>query len=178
MENRKQTTFAAVVTGNSLRRAKTGSPCVFIRVRTAYDIEKPEEKWEMTVVGNLWLTYKCVKQTVITLQEAFDWKGHAITDFNEPILVGKKCEIVCEIEEWEGEERWRIAFFNRPGGMKGMETGEMDKLVSEVQPMINEVMGGEERRFKRQEGEVIGPERNTDNAAINMEASVEDEMSF
>jgi len=146
-------TFMATVLGNSLQKSKKQqTPSVAIRVRTEYDVEEPETPVRMNLIGNLWLTYKCMKQTVKTLQEAFSWKGHNITDFNEPILVGKKCQIVCEEEEYQGEMRWAIVFINRPGGLRKMEGPELTKLIADVQPMVDEMVG-EKMDIPRDEGE-------------------------
>lgn len=142
MEQGERQTFMATVLGNSLQKSKDKqTPSVSIRVRTEYDINEPETPVRMNLIGNLWLTYKCMKQTVKTLQEAFSWKGHNITDFNEPILTGKKCQVVCELEEWEGEARWSIIFFNRPGGLRKMDGPELADLVKDVQPMVDEMVG-------------------------------------
>lgn len=135
-------TFMAMVTGNSLQKSSVSkTPSVAIRVQTEYDVEEPEKLVEMGLIGNLWLTYKCMKQTIKSLQEGFGWEGHSITDFNEPILVGRKCEVVCEEEEYKGEVRWGIKFFNRPGGLKKMAGEELLGLVNDVQPMVDKMVG-------------------------------------
>lgn len=138
----ERTTFLATVTGNGLQKSRDkGTPSVALRLRTSYDVEKPERPYQINLVHNLWLTYKTMENTLKTLQEVFGWKGTEITDFEEPILVGKKCHLVCEREEWQGEERWRVAFVNRTGGFKRLEAAELTDLVTEVQPMINKLVG-------------------------------------
>ena len=141
--------------GNSLQKSsKSETPSVAIRFRTECDIDKPETRVQLNLIGNLWLTYKCMKQTIKSLQEAFGWKGHNITDFNEPILVGKTCNIVCQEEEYQGDVRWSVVFMNRPGGLKKMQEKELAALVADIQPMVDEMMG---ERAEINRGEEVMP---------------------
>lgn len=141
MENERKT-FTATVLGNSLQRSREkGTPSVVIRYRTQYNTSSPGTPCELNLIGNLWLTYKTTAGTIKTLQEVFGWKGHYITDFNEPILTGKKCELVCETEEYQDKLRWKVLFVNRPGGFKKLSNEDLCELVKDVQPMIDEVVG-------------------------------------
>lgn len=135
-------TLAATVTGNTLQKSKIAkTPSVVIRYRTQYDVDNPGTPYQVNITDNLWLTYKTTERTLKTLQEVFGWKGTNITDLNEPILTGKKCNLVCDWEEYEGEKRLRVVFVNRPGGFKKMEDVELAALVKEIQPMVNEITG-------------------------------------
>ena len=172
-----QVTFAGKVIGNSLYKSKVKeTPSVIIRVRTEYDIAIPERPLVQTVTGNLWLTYKTIKKTVSTLQEVFGWQGENISDFNEPILVGKRCEIVCETEEYEGEERLKIKFFNRPGGLSSMDVSSLATLINDVQPMVDKMLH-DNRAIDGTEEEVAKKETETMPATspINTE---EEELPF
>lgn len=142
MNDEHRVTFLAVVQGNALQLSKkAGTPSVIIRYRTLYDTNNPEVPYTVNITDNLWLTYKTTERTIKTLQEVFGWKGTNITDLNEPILLGKKCSLVCEWEEWEGEKRLRVVFTNSAGGFKKLEGADLRKLVEDVQPIVNEVTG-------------------------------------
>lgn len=174
MENERKT-FLAVVTGNSLQKsAKQGTPSVAIKYRTQYDVEAPETPLTVNLIDNLWLTYKCMERTIGTLQEVFGWKGHNITDFEEPILVGKKVHLVCELEEWEGQERWKVVFTNRAGGFKKLETEELSSLVKEVQPMIDKMLG----KCEAEAPDIINAEFSEANDGGLTEQYPNDEMPF
>ncbi len=135
-------TFIATVTNNALEKSKKAeTPSVAISLRTSYPIDDLANKYVMNITGHLWLTYKCVERTVKTLQEVFGWKGHNITDFNNPILIGKQCNIVCEEEEFKGKMHWKVKFFNRcPSSLAKLGNDDLQSLVDEVQPMINKFL--------------------------------------
>jgi len=138
----KRNTYRAVVMGNTITRSKTkGTPSINIKLRCEFDILQPNIPVAYTMYGNLWLTFKTIKNTLKTLKDVFGWKDKFIEDLNEPILVGKKCDIVVDEGEYEGKPTFDIQFYNKPGGLKSMESTDLQKLINEVQPMINEEMG-------------------------------------
>ena len=142
MNNENRRTYAAVVTGNALGKSKQkGTPSVTISLRTMYNTETPEVPERINLVANLWLTYKTTEKTIKVLQEVFGWKGTLIKDFNEPVLLGKKCNLVCEDEEYEGETRVKVIFINRAGGLRKMDSGELQALIEKVQPVVNDLVG-------------------------------------
>ena len=180
MEQERRT-FMATVLGNSLQKSSNkGTASVAIRCRTLFDVEEPETPFHINVIGNLWLTYKCMGQTIKSLQEAFDWKGTNITDFNEPILCGKRCQIVCEEEEYNDEMRWKIQFFNRAGGLKKMAGPELADLVADVQPMINEMLGVESRATVEDDRDPGPAEEDAKFTPVeeNNPAIIEDDLPF
>lgn len=136
--------YVATVTGNAMSKSKDkGTPSVNIKVQLNYEQNDPNQKpIGKTLYGNLWLTYACARKTVETLQKVFGWEGQNITDFNEPILFGKKCIVVTETEEYNGQEREVICFFNKLGGMMNqVDPTELQKIIDEVQPFVNEALG-------------------------------------
>lgn len=140
--NNKRQRFLAVVLGNTLAHSKDKhTPSVKIKCRCLHPVDDPSATSNsFTIYGDLWLTYKCAERTVKTLSEVFNWKGNYITDFNNPILVGKKCELVIEYEEYKGEMKPSILFFNRAGGMQQLEPDDLQKLVDDVQPVISDAI--------------------------------------
>lgn len=135
--------YAATVTGNVIQKSKEKqTPSINIKVRLDFNIDDPNQtKDGRTLYGNMWLTYACAKKTVENLQKVFDWKGHNITEFNEPILYGKRCVVVTDTEEYNGVMKEKILFFNKLGGMTGIDSSELEDLVKDVQPFINEALG-------------------------------------
>jgi len=137
-------TYLATVTGNALsvsRDKKT--PSIRIKLQTMYETSDISKPVVFTAYGDLWLTYASMERTVKTLHEVFGWQGNYITDFQEPILVGKKVEIVGVHGEYNGKPTFDISFFNKPGGMQGANVEELASLIADVQPMLNEILGVE-----------------------------------
>lgn len=135
-------TYRAVVISNTLQHSKNkGTPSVKIKVRTKFDITRPDIAINYTIYGDLWLTFKTIEKTLKTLEEVFEWKGKFIEDFNQPVLVGKECDVVVEEDFYEEKPTFSIKFFNRVGGLKIMESQELQDLVESVQPMINSARG-------------------------------------
>lgn len=135
--------FAATVMGNTLAKAKNkGTPSVKFKFKLLFNTNDPEQKTDGRIVyADLWITFKTIKKTLETLNTVFGWKGHNITDFMEPILYGKKCQLVCEEEEYKGKVRLNVKFINKLGGLQGIDPSELDDLIAEVQPFINEELG-------------------------------------
>lgn len=135
-------TYRAVVLSNTLQHSKDkGTPSVKVKCQTRYDVTNPGIAIDYKIYGDLWLTFKTVERTLKTLEEVFGWKGKLIEDFNEPILAGKECEIVVEEDFYNEKPTFNIKFFNRVGGLKAMESTELQNLVNSVQPMIDEMRG-------------------------------------
>lgn len=135
-------TLNATVISNSLLKAKNkGTPSVTLKFQTHYDVREPSKPYETVLLTNLWLTYKTVERTLKTLKEVFGWEGYRIEELNEPVLRGKEVNLVCEWEEWEGEQRLNVVFVNKPGVLKKSEGPDLDELVNEVQPMIDGILG-------------------------------------
>ena len=135
-------TYHAVVLGNTLavsRDKKT--PSVKIKLQTLYETSDITKPVIMTVYGDLWLSYAATARSYKTLKEVFDWQGHYIEDLKEPILAGKKVDIVCSVGEWEGKPQLNVNFFNKPGGMRTVNDEELAHIIAEVQPVLNEVIG-------------------------------------
>lgn len=67
-----------------------------------------------TLRADLWLTPGTVDRTFETLGKCFGWYGDDVEEINNnrALFAGKKVVLVCEIEEWEGQPRVRIAFVN------------------------------------------------------------------
>lgn len=132
-------TYMAVVSGNALQKSKNkGTPSVKIKCTTLHDVLNPSIPVQKVLYGDIWLTFACLEKSTDTLRKVFGWEGRLISEFSEPILVGKKIEIVCEEEEWEGEVREKIMFFNKPGGLNSVAGEELNTLVDDVQPMLDE----------------------------------------
>ena len=142
MEDNNRITYLATVAGNGLSLSKENStPAVTIRLRTIHNVATPEISENITLFARLWLTYKTIGRTLKTLQEVFGWKGKGIEDFDEPILVGKKCNVVCETREYQGKESLEVIFINKAGGIPSLPMEDLKRLVADVQPMINEALG-------------------------------------
>lgn len=157
-------TLNATVIGNSLSKAKKkGTPSVVLKFQTHYDVLHPEQPYETILVTNLWLTYKTVDRTLKTLKDIFGWEGDRITELNEPVFRGKEVNLVCEWEEWEGEQRLNVIFINKPG-LKRAEGPELEELINEVQPLIDEALGKvtDIGRPEFEDGNMIPPESEED----------------
>ncbi len=174
---KERTTYRAVVLANTLKKSKDKqTPSVNIKLRAKFDVLQPNIPVEYTMWGDLWLTFKTVKNTMKTLQEVFGWKGHYIEDFNQPILEGKECELVVEESEWNGKPTFDILFFNRVGGLKSMEADDLQNLINEVQPMINEELGIEEEDAVAEESQVSAMDESGEEIVV--EPVVEDDLPF
>lgn len=144
-------TYMATVTGNTLSVSRNkGTPSVKIKVQTMYEASDVSKAVVFTAYGNLWLTYATMEKTWKTLKEVFGWESMNIETLKEPILVGKKVQIVGEHVEYEGKSRFEINFFNKPGGMQGVNDEELAKLIAEVQPMLDEVVGNAPVEFEQE----------------------------
>lgn len=164
-------TYRAVVLGNTLQTSKEkGTPSVKIKLKCEFDVLRPDIPVTYIVYGDLWLTFKTIKKTLKTLKEVFEWKGKFIEDFNQPILAGKKCDIVVDEGEWDGKPTFDIQFFNKIGGLKSMELTDLQSLINEVQPMINEEMG-----ITQEEHEENTANNAADNAAVEESEILEPE---
>lgn len=140
--NSDRKVYAATVIGNTLAVSKDKkTPSIKLKVQTMYETSDVAKPVVHTFWGDLWLTYAAMEKTLKTLRETFGWQGSLISEFTEPILVGKKIEVVVDWEEWDGRPRANIAFYNRLGGMQGVEGEDLVKLVGQVQPALNEALG-------------------------------------
>jgi len=121
------TANATVVSNTLAVVGKNNTPAVKITVRF------PHEGHEINLTGDLWLTYKTAQRTRETLQEVF---GFMMSDdlrvLNEPVLAGLKCQVVIDTEEWEGEERMKISFFNKDRTPKKLSTDQLSAFMQET----------------------------------------------
>jgi len=140
--NRKET-FLAKVVGNSLGISKEKkTPSVKLKFETINNITNPSDETMYKMYGNLWLSFKPAEKSIKTLQQVFGWKGKLIKELNDPILVGKICEIVVEwSDDFDGTERASIQFFNIPGGVKPLDENELKTVVVDVQDTLDKILG-------------------------------------
>lgn len=111
----KKENYSAVVTGNALQQSKNGSDSVAIQVQTIANLATGDEI-EKTFVSNLYITPSAVDRTIKTLRDAFDYKANSFLPLNDPnTLLGKQCEITVSYEEYNGEIRPKVQWFNAPG---------------------------------------------------------------
>jgi len=159
----EQIIYVATVLSNSLATSKNkGTPSIKLKLKLDYLADDPSATIDRKILyGDLWLSYKTTKNTLKTLQEVFRWKGVLVTDFNEPILVGKRCQLVTEESSYENKNgeiipTTNILFYNRLGGLKPMDVTELQSLVANVQPMLNEAIiaaGGTPAQFPEMSNE-------------------------
>jgi len=130
-------TLSAEVTGNANSVSKEKQTP---SIKIAFRVEDENPK---TVYADLWLTDKTFESTMKTLEEVFGWQGDKISELNEPILKGCKAELVCEWEEFSGQngQEWKekVVFINRPGGGAGIK--KMDEAtVSTIAAKLDGVL--------------------------------------
>jgi hypothetical protein len=130
-------TLTAKVIDNSLSKSKDkGTPSVRIAFRTQFDIACPETPEILNLTADLWLTFKCLDRTFKTLKEAFGWDNAGqIEDLNEPILIGKMCNLVVEPDERD-PERLKVVFINRCSTIKHAAPDEAKSIADEVRQML------------------------------------------
>jgi len=122
------------VIGNGLKKAGTGTD--YISICVSVDIGEGKTK---RFYGAIYLSFAAMERSFKILREVFEWKGKDIKDFNTPILVGKKVDIVVENDgQYEN-----ILFFNKPYKMDTLQGDALDSLVNEVQPMLDKLMAKE-----------------------------------
>jgi hypothetical protein len=125
-------TYAATVAGNALALSKNSqTPSIKICVQTEHEVSDPSTPIRKKLYGDLWLTFAAYDRTVKTLQEAFRFMG-APEDLNEPLLVGKRVNVVCEEEEYNGEVRDKIVFFNRPSALSSLEGNNLSAVLDQL----------------------------------------------
>lgn len=131
MANSRKTYENATVIGNTLKKANNGTD--FINICCSVDIgeEKPKRFF-----GSLFLTYAAGERTYKTLRDVFKWEGSKISDFNNPILKGKKCNIVVE----DNGEYQNIVFFNKCFEMDKLDSNQLESVVNDFQPILDEIM--------------------------------------
>ena len=124
--------YSAIVTGNSLAVSKDKqTPSVKIAVQTEYLVESPGVRVSKKLYGDLWLSYAAIERSVKTLKEAFSYTG-PIEALNEPILVGKRCNIVCEDDEYNGQVREKILFFNRHSTLSRLDGDALSSVLDHL----------------------------------------------
>lgn len=121
-------TALAVVVSNALALVgKNNTPSVKITVKFTH------EGKEIHLTGDMWLTYKTAQKTRETLAEVFNFMiEDDLRLLNEPILAGLKCSVVIDGEEWEGEERMRISFFNKDRTPKKLSADTLAAFMEET----------------------------------------------
>jgi len=127
--------YSAIVLSNCLAESKTNkTPSVRIQVRTEKNVDTGEEKI-LTLTGDLWLTQNAAPYTCETLDKVFGFSGGSFSELNTPILAGKKCVVVVDYEEYQGEMYPKIKFFNRPDTfqpLSSMDAGHAVAIASKV----------------------------------------------
>jgi len=130
-------TLTAKVIDNSLSKSKDkGTPSVRIAFRTQFDVACPETPEILNLTADLWLTFKCLDRTFKTLKEAFGWDNAGqIEDLNEPILLGKVCNLVVEPDDRD-PDRLKVVFINRCSSITHSTATEAKSIAEEVRALL------------------------------------------
>lgn len=113
-DNKKEN-YSAIVTANALQTSTTGTNSVAIQVQTIANLATGEEI-ERTFVGNLYLSPRAVENAITTLREVFGYQSKSFFPLNDTTcLMGRKCEVTVEYEEYNGESRPKVKWFNKEG---------------------------------------------------------------
>ncbi|MCK9616049.1 MAG: hypothetical protein M0R48_11270 [Candidatus Omnitrophica bacterium] len=103
--------YIAVVTGNYIAEsANTKTPSVKISFKTESDAESGQ-RIDRTLYADLWLSEKAIKNSVATLDKVFNWSG-SLESLMSPVLVGKRCQLVTEFEDYQGDSFEKVKFVN------------------------------------------------------------------
>jgi hypothetical protein len=103
------TYIPGTITGNALDQSNSGSPSVCIAITT-------HEEGPRVLYANLYLTEAAFDSSVKVLREVIGWEGFDIRELNEPIFKGIEVTAACAWETYEGKDKFKVKFINKPGG--------------------------------------------------------------
>lgn len=104
------------------------TPCIRIPVVVV------EDGFEKTAIWRGWLTEKAMDNTIRTLAKVFGFNGDldALANGKES-FAGKPCQIVTEIETYEGKDRLRIKWINPAGASAPtMDAEKVQSIISKL----------------------------------------------
>jgi len=95
---------AEVIDHGLTETRNTGTPQVAVRFRTDHG----------EITGYFFLTDRAIEHTVEKLH-AMGFRGRSFAELNNNVLVGNRCSITVQHEEYQGRTKARIAFVNEEG---------------------------------------------------------------
>ncbi len=120
MRNVKATVYDAYP-----RESKGGTPSVCLECIPS----DPADSAEVgdTVYADMWLSEKAVEKTLARIKEVF---GFEMTDFAADCakMVGKEVSLSMEIEEYQGQRKWKVQFVNGPRQRRDADASLTSKL--------------------------------------------------
>lgn len=132
MANEKKENFAAVVTACALYTFRTGTDAVAIQVRATENLTTGE-KVDRVFVGYLNLTARAIDNTIKALREAFGYNQNSFLPLNNSAtLAGKECEITVIYEDYQGELRPKVQYFNAAGSFMGRKIKPLDEASAQA----------------------------------------------
>jgi hypothetical protein len=133
---------AIVLSSNLHKSAIKGTPSVYIKVQTLYDVLTPDKARKLHVAGHLYLTAACMERTLRTLKDVFGFEipPRHVEELNEPLFNGLEVDVVVEEEETAGGlPEMRVVFFNKPSNIdKPLKGEDLKDLINEVGPLIEQ----------------------------------------
>lgn len=109
----QKATYLARVTGVSFGTASTGNNQVAVQC----DIVSPEEFGGESIAWIGHFTDKTTARTIASLR-LLGWTGDDLSELegDTGTLLPNEVELVCDVEEFEGELQLKVKWVNRPGG--------------------------------------------------------------
>jgi hypothetical protein len=108
--------YPATVTSAEFGESDKGTPYLLLSMNT--------EGGE-TADAYLYLSEKALPNALKTLRDAFDFDGNFETAVDQ--VTGRQVSITCEIEEYDGKERCRVKWINKP--RSGGEIANKDSFL-------------------------------------------------
>ncbi len=114
--------FDAIVLDHGLDEGDTGTPFAWAKFKTDHG----------NITGFFYLSERAAEYSAQKI-DAMGFTGMRLEDFNTepPSCRGNKCEIVVNNEMYDGKERAKVAFVNKPGG-GGVQLNKSAKVAASV----------------------------------------------
>ena len=132
--------YSGTIVSHALAQSKSGTPSVKLLINATKDLDSGSTV-DQTFYADLWLTDKTAERSMTTLRE-LGYQSDTLDAINYgKELVGTPCEIVTEIDSYEGKSTEKVKYVNRAGsyaerGIKSVGKTEAADICSKYDALL------------------------------------------